>query len=109
MDPHAPDLTPNRRASDLVQQAMQDDIREIKQALKTLADSMVKLALVEERQQQAASAQERILSAIERLDARVNALELGNVHSKRTTIWVERAIWAAAAAAVMLVWNKATK
>lgn len=109
MDPHAPEPLPNRRASDRVQQAMQDDIREIKQALKTLADSMVKLALVEQRQQQAASAQERILGALERLDSRVNALELGNVHSKRTTIWVERALWSAAAAAVLLLWNKVTK
>ena len=107
MDHTAPEH--NRRASDLVQQAMQDDIREIKQALKALADSMVKLALVEERQQQSANAQERILSAIERLETRVSALELGNVHSKRTTIWVERAVWAAVAAAAALVWQRVTK
>ena len=55
--------------------SLHEDVGEIKVALGKLSDAIVKLALVEERQSQTAIALERAFSSIERLDARVDAIE----------------------------------
>lgn len=98
--------------------ALHNDVGDIKAALRDLATAVTRLAVVEERQQQAAAAQERGFRALERVEQRVSTLEhqmpdradqrLAALEQQapavnRTAAWVDRAVWAAAAAAVMYV------
>ena len=82
------------------------DVGEIKDALKSLSEAITKLALVEERQAQTSQALERAFKAIERVEIRLAAVESIAGNSRRTTVWVDRAMWSAAAAAVMYVAKK---
>lgn len=99
-------------------EALHGDVGDIKAALRDLATAVTRLAVVEERQQQAAAAQERGFRALERVEARLTALEHQMpdgldqrlVHleqqapqSTRAAAWVDRAVWACAAAGVMYV------
>lgn len=79
-------------------ETLHDDVGEIKDALRVLSDAITKLALVEERQVQTSQALERAFQAIERIDGRVDNLEQVAVNSKRTSDWIDRAVWAVAAA-----------
>ena len=98
--------------------ALHEDVGDIKAALRDLTTAVTRLAVVEERQQQAAAAQERGFRALERVEQRVSTLEhqmpdradqrLAALEQQapavnRTAAWVDRAVWAAAAAAVMYV------
>ena len=98
--------------------ALHGDVGDIKAALRDLTTAVTRLAVVEERQQQAAAAQERGFRALERVEQRVSTLEhqmpdradqrLAALEQQapavnRTAAWVDRAVWAAAAAAVMYV------
>lgn len=112
---------PPTTAADLLAQrleALHGDVGDIKAALRDLANAVTRLAVVEERQQQAAAAQERGFRALERVEARVSTLEhqlpdrldqrLASLEQQapaagRTAAWVDRAVWAAAAAGVMYV------
>ena len=76
------------------------------ETLNKLAEAVNKLALVEERQTQFAAAQERSFKALERLEARVGALELHVPANKRISIWVDRATWGAIGLIAMAVIKK---
>lgn len=80
---------------------LHQDVHEIKAALRQLADAVIRLALVEERQAQAAAAQDRAFAALERVEQRVAKLELQAPAAKRASIWMDRAAWAAMAAVAM--------
>ena len=54
---------------------MQSDISEIKGSLNVMAAALQKLAVIEERQANAAAAQERAFTEIYRLQAKVERLE----------------------------------
>ena len=82
---------------------LHQDVHEIKAALKQLADAVIRLALVEERQAQAAAAQDRAMAALERIEERVTKLELQAPAAKRASIWIDRAAWAAMAAVAVYV------
>jgi hypothetical protein len=83
------------------------DVGEIKTALRELAAAVVRLALVEERQAQAAAAQERAFTALERIEARLTVLEQQAPAATRAAAWMDRAMWAAAAAACMYIAKRA--
>lgn len=85
---------------------LHEDVGELKRAMTDLASAMTKLALIEERQSHAAVAQERAFKILERLEARVAALETQVPNTKRMNAWMERAIWAGAGLFVMLVIKK---
>lgn len=89
---------PNRREGDIFIAALRDDIRDMKDALKALADSMSRLAVVEERHSQTANGLERAFEVLKSLEARVSALELATVNNNRTSHWVDKAAIAALAA-----------
>ena len=76
------------------------------ETLNKLAEAVNKLALVEERQTQFAAAQERSFKALERLEARVGALELHVPANKRISIWVDRATWGGLGLMAMAVIKK---
>jgi methyl-accepting chemotaxis protein len=88
-------------------QALHQDVGEIKSAMNSLSAAITKLALVEERQAMASQALERAFKSIERIEERLQALEKADAHNRRTNKYVDTAIWAAAAAAVMFVAAKA--
>lgn len=82
---------------------LHDDVVEVKGVLRELTAAITKLALVEERQVQFAAAQERMFSAIGKISDRVSELEKRVPEQSRIAIWVDRGIFALAAAALMYV------
>ena len=87
--------------------ALHDDVSEIKAALTKLSDAITKLALVEERQTQAAAALERAFTAIEKIERRLASLEQVQPEQKRTAKWLERAVVAIVAAVAAMFAKKA--
>lgn len=84
-------------------EAMHDDFGEMRGVLKDLTEAITKLALVEERQTQAAQAQDRtarllekLESRIERVEGRVAALERSEPTQKQASKWVFAMVWGAA-------------
>lgn len=80
-------------------ESVQNDIRDMKTSLSTMANALNKLAVVEERQTNAAQAQERAFAEITKLQGqngalaeRIRQLETANVETKGKNIWVDRAI-----------------
>ncbi len=70
------------------------DVTDMKAVLKDLTTAIGKLAIVEERQAQTTLSIERVLVAIAKLDERTSALEDSLPDSKRTAVWMDRAVWA---------------
>jgi len=85
---------------------LHEDFSEMKGALKEMANAISKIALVEERQQQASLAQERTFKGLEKLEARLDRLEQRVPLQERATKWVENAVWGAAGLAIVLVVTK---
>jgi hypothetical protein len=85
---------------------LHEDVSEMKSVLKDLATAITKLALIEERQANAAAALERAFGALERVEARVAALEKDVPANKRLNVWVDRAIWAGLGLLAMTVMKK---
>lgn len=82
---------------------LHEDVGDMKEAIKTLATSINRLAIVEERLGYTSQALERAFTALEKVEARISALESQAVVSKQTNVWADRALWGAAAAAAMYV------
>ena len=87
--------------------ALHEDVGEVKAALRELSDAITKLALVEERQSQTSSALERAFIAIEKIETRLSMLERVQPEARRAARWLDRALWAAAAAVAMFIGRKA--
>ena len=90
--------------------SLHDDVGEMKTVLNRLTDAITKLALIEQQQAQTVSAIERAFKTIEkvegrceRAETRLNAIEQQLPNVTRTSVWMDRAVWAAAAAACMYV------
>jgi len=89
------------------------DVVEVKSAIKEVASALTKLALVEERQTHHAASQERAFTMLDKIEARMNLhekriveLEKTEANQNRTSEWVDRAVWAAAAGMAMLAASK---
>lgn len=82
------------------------DVGEMKAAMKELTTAITKLALIEERQTHAASAQERAFLVLSKLEERVARLETLAPANKRVNIWLDRATWAGLGLLAMLVVKK---
>lgn len=87
-------------------ETLHEDVSEVKNALKELAAAITKLALIEERQTQAAVAQERAFAALERVEERVTALEMMVPANKRMSVWMDRTMFAGVGLLVMFVLKK---
>jgi response regulator RpfG family c-di-GMP phosphodiesterase len=98
--------TATERRQGMAIDSVKDDIRDIKETLKSLASSMIKLALVEERQAQTANAQERLFTQISELAVRVAQVEITAANSARTGRWVDSAVIAVVVLAAMFVARK---
>lgn len=82
------------------------DVTEMKTAMKDLTTAITKLALIEERQMHAASAQERAFAILTKLEERVAALEAHIPANTRVSLWLERATWAGMGLLVMMLVKK---
>lgn len=71
---------------------LHEDVTEIKGAMKTLSDAITKLALVEDRQATTVEAVERAFKAIERIEQRLNKLEMQSPINHRIAAWVDKAV-----------------
>ena len=89
--------------------SLHSDVLEIKAAMRDLASAITKLAVIEERQQLAVAALERVFTAQAAVEKRVLELEKVAPANLQTNHWAERLILLCAGAAVLLVWNKVTK
>lgn len=101
--------------------ALHADVGVIKTSMTSFSDGMdrltkavTQLAVVEERQTHAQQAQERLFKAHDemRADIKANALRITELEKSepaqsRAAEWVDRAVWAAASAAVMMAAAKA--
>jgi hypothetical protein len=86
------------------------DVQEIKSAQRDMATAIMKMALVEERQSQAALAQERTFKVLEKMENRFDALEKRVVElekdeptQKRVADWVFAAVWGAVGLVAMFI------
>lgn len=80
---------------------------ETRATLRDVATALNKLAVIEERQQATSTAIERLAAEQKRIDERLRALEVAEPMQVQAAEWVQRAVWAAAAAAVMFMAGKA--
>jgi len=87
-------------------QSLHSDVSEIKVVMRELTTAITKLALVEERQANVAAAQERMFTAIAKLEIRLAALERLEPTSTKASIWVDRGIIFLIGAAATLIWEK---
>lgn len=101
---------PERRVNPILMDAkltmLHQDVGDIKTALKELTSAITRLALVEERIASTAAAQERAFAAIANVERRITEIEKKLPEYSRASIWVDRGVWAAAAAAVMYIAKK---
>lgn len=85
---------------------LHEDVSEMKTAMKELASAITKLALIEERQTNAAAAQERAFKVLAKLEERVTNLEVYVPANKRISVWFDRATWAGMGLLAMLLFKK---
>jgi hypothetical protein len=92
---------------------LSETVTEFKQSIKELTVAVTKLTLVEERQIQAEQRQSSTLKLVEQaftqidsLKERATQLEIQVPANKRVSVWVDRAIWAAAGLLAMMVLKK---
>lgn len=88
-------------------QRIREDQHAMRAAIERMSEAVTRLALVEERQAAASTAIERLVQSIERLDERLRRLEVAEPMQAKAAEWVQSAVWAAAAAAVMFIAGKA--
>lgn len=87
-------------------QAIREDIAEIKEAWKKVAEALERLARLEERHYTQASALERAFAAISAQDKRLRALEQAQPVQSLTSGWVINSAWAGLGMMVMLILKK---
>ena len=88
-------------------QRIREDQHAMRTAIERMSEAVTRLALVEERQAAVSTTIERLVQSIERLDERLRRLEVADPMQAKTAEWVQSALWAAAAAAVMFIAGKA--
>ena len=87
--------------------SIRESVDEMKGAMKEMASAITRLALVEERQAAVSTTIERLVQSLEKVDERLRCLEVSEPLQAKATEWVQSAVWAAAAAAVMFMAAKA--
>ena len=82
---------------------LHSDVKGMESVLQELTKAITKLAVMEERQANAHIAIERAFGILTKIEERVGALEKAVINTSRTSLWVDRALWATAAAALMYI------
>lgn len=106
-------MTEERRAGDprvsllsVGLKALHDDIGEMKATIKELAAVVIKLALVEERQERSLHTQKHMLNLIDKISERLAVLEKAAPDAERISRWAERGLWAMVAAVFVFIGKK---
>lgn len=86
--------------------SLSEVVSDMKTALKELTNAITKLTLIEERQSHAATAQERIFTCIEKIEARLETLEHQVPANKKVSVWLDRATYAGIGLLMMLLFKK---
>jgi hypothetical protein len=73
------------------------DVSGMRDVLKELATAVTKLAIIEERQQQASLALERAFKVLEKVETRLDSIEKAQPLQQQSTDWVTKAVWAVVA------------
>ena len=88
-------------------EALHTDVSEIKSSLDKVSDAITKLALVEQQQNQIASALERAFKAISKVEDRLAVVEKTQAEAKpvqsNTDKWVDRALMGVAGAGLVFI------
>jgi uncharacterized coiled-coil protein SlyX len=82
------------------------DVSGMRDVLKELATAVTKLAVIEERQGQAAQALERAFKVLEKVEARLDALEHAQPLQMQSTDWINRGMWAAVGVLALFIIKK---
>lgn len=82
---------------------LHSDMQEMKEVQKTMSEAITRLAVIEERQSNTISAQERAFKVLDLLESRLDALEKEAPMQKQASQWVVAAVYGAAGLAVMFV------
>ena len=93
---------------------MATDMDKLANSVERMSESVQRLALAEERIGQVIASIERLNKRLddgsekfEAYEARIQRVELANVTHAKSDQWIDRAVWGAAAAAVMYIAKKA--
>jgi len=84
-------------------EALHTDMGEMKMVMRDVASALTKLALIDERQSQMLETQGRIFKILDKLDSRVDALEMSEGKQNQATTWVFAAVWGAAGLLAMYI------
>ena len=82
------------------------DVSGMRDVLKELASAVTKLAVIEERQGQAAQALERAFKVLEKVESRLDALEHSQPMQQQSTDWINRGMWAAVGVLALFIIKK---
>lgn len=74
---------------------LHEDVSGMRDVLKELASAVTKLAVIEERQGQAAQALERAFKVLEKVESRLDSLEHAQPLQQQSSDWVTKGVWAA--------------
>ena len=92
---------------------LSEDVSDLKDTLKQIATAVTRLALVEERQLQTNEALSRAFNQIDKVDAKITAIDQRVAYierdapmQKHTSGWIMSAVWAAAGLAALLILNR---
>ena len=86
---------------------IREDQHAMRTAIERMSEAVTRLALVEERQAATSQAIGRVMETVEKIELRVRSLEIAEPMQAKAAEWVQSAVWAAAAAAVMFMAAKA--
>lgn len=79
-------------------ESMSQDIAEIKEATRKMADAITRLAVMEAHQQNDRAEIGRIFKRLDRIDERLGSLEQAQPIQKQAADWVGKAVWAVVSA-----------
>ena len=82
------------------------DVSGMRDVLKELATAVTKLAVIEERQGQAAQALERAFKVLDKVEARLDSLEHAQPLQMQATDWINRGMWAAVGVLALFIIKK---
>lgn len=72
---------------------LHEDVSSMSVVLRELATAVTKLAVIEERQGQAAQALERAFKVLEKVEGRLDLLEKSQPMQQQATDWVRTGVW----------------
>lgn len=84
-------------------EGMGKDIAEIKDSMKKMSEAMVTLARIEERQVQDRDHIARLFKLSDEHNERLKAVEQAQPAQKRTSDWMDRAVWVVMSAVITAV------